>query len=190
MRVAEEPLPAPPVREHTVLPVAAVVVVLTVVVFGGYVTAGALSSRTGAAVDVAGLVRVTPLAGWEVADRSSDPSGVRLTRGSGTLDVFAGSFSDAADDLMREYVVGSLESQAEQLSVSQVETVELASGPRGVRVSYVGTFHDVPAPIEGEVTAVVSNSGVGVIFDGWAPSGQLQSVRGAVRTMIETAEVA
>lgn len=190
MHVAEEPLPAPPVRERTVLPVVAVVLVLAVVVFGGYVTAGALSSRTGAAVDLAGLARVTPLSGWEPAGRSSDPSGVRLTRGSGTLDVFAGSFADAADDLMREYVVESLERQAEQLSVSQVEAVELASGLRGVRVSYVGTFRDVPVPIEGEVTAVVSESGVGVIFDGWAPSGQLQSVRDDVRTMIETAELA
>jgi len=190
MRVAEEPLPAPAVRERTIVPVLAVVLVLGVVVFGGFVTAGALSSRTGAGVDVAGLVRVTPLSGWELAGRSSDPSGVRLTRGNGTLDVVTGSFAAAADDLMREYVVGSLESQAEQLSVSHVETVELASGLRGVRVSYVGTFRDVPVPIEGEVTAVVSTSGVGVIFDGWAPSGQLRSVRGDVRTMIETAEVA
>ncbi len=190
MQLAEEPLPAPPVRERTVLPVVVVALVLVAVVFGGYVTAGALSSTAGGPVDVAGFVRVRPPPGWEVAERFADPPGVRLTRASGNLDVAAGSFAGSAEDLMREYVVGSLEPQAEQLSVSQVETVELASGLRGVRVSYVGTFHDVPVPIEGEVTAVVSDSGVGVIFDGWAPSGQLQSVSGDVRTMIETSEVA
>jgi len=190
MPLADGPLPSPPVRERTVLPLVVVALVLLAVVFGGYVTEGALSSTTGGPVDVADLVLVRPTPGWQIAERFDDPPGVRLTRGSGNLDVAAGSFAGSAGDLMGEYVVGSLESQAEQLSVSQVQTVELASGLRGVRVSYVGTFRDVPVPIEGEVTAVVSDSGVGVIFDGWAPSGQLQSARGDVRTMIETAEVA
>ena len=190
MALADEPLPVPPIRERTVLPVVVVALVLVGVVFGGYVTAGALSSTAGGPVDVAGLVRVRPPAGWEIGERFSDPPVVRLTRGGGNLDVAAGSFAGSAEALMREYVSGSLEPQAEQLSVSGVEAVRLASGLRAVRVSYVGTFRDVPVPIEGEVTAVVSDSGVGVIFDGWASSGQLQSVRGDVRTMIETAEVA
>ena len=190
MRAADEALPAPPARERTVLPVVAVVLVLAVVVFGGYVTAGALSTSAGGPVDVAGLVRLTPLSGWELAERFSDPAGARLTRGSGTLDVFAGSFEGTTDQLIGRYVAGSLEPQAEQLSVSQIETLELASGLVGSRISYVGTFRDVPVPIEGELTAVVSDSGVGVIFDGWAPSGQLRSALDEVRAMIDAAEVA
>jgi hypothetical protein len=183
-------LPAPPVRERTVLPVVAVVLALIVVVFGGYVTASALSPGAGGPVDVGGLVRVTPLPGWELAKRSSDPAGARLTRGSGTLDVFAGSFDGRAGDLIGEYVTGSLEAQAEQLSVSRIQALELASGLLASRVSYVGTFRDVQVPIEGEVTAVVSSSGVGAVFDGWAPSGQLGPALEDVRAMIDAAEVA
>jgi hypothetical protein len=54
----------------------------------------------------------------------------------------------------------------------------------------VGTFPGVPAPIEGQVTAIVSGSGVGVVFDGWSPSGLLQFALDDVEAMIDGAEVA
>lgn len=190
MRSVDAPLPPPPARERTVLPVVGVVLVLGVVVFGGYVAAGALSPSAGGPIDVGDLVRIAPLPGWELARTSSDPAAARLSRGSATLDVLAGSFDGGAEDLMGQYVSGSLERQADQLSTSPVETVTLASGLIGARVSYVGTFSDVQVPIEGEVTAVVSETGVGVIFDGWAPSGLLRSALEDVRTMIDDAEVA
>ena len=80
---------------------------------------------------------------------------------------------------------------AEQLRVSQIaEPVALGGGLSGSRIAYVGTFGNVQAPIEGEVTAVVSASGVGVVFDGWAPSGQLRLAIDDIRRMVETAEIA
>lgn len=190
MQPAAAPLPPPPAPERRFVPVVVVLAVLTVVVFGGYVTAGALSAPVGSPVDVAGVVRVTPLEGWEVAERSPDDPGARLTRGGGTLDVAAGPFTGSAEDLLREYVTGALEPQAEQLSVSRAEPVTVASGDAGARVSYVGSFTGVQTPIEGVVTAVASDSGSGVIFDGWAPSGLLQHVLGDIERMIRRAEVA
>ncbi len=187
---ADPPLPPPPARERRLLPALTVLAVLAAVVLGGYATAGVLSSPAGPPVDVAGLVRVRPLSGWELARRFDDPPGARLTRGSANLDVLALSFAGTSEALLRDYVDSVLEREGRQLSVSGVETVALASGLEGARVSYVGTFGDVPSPIEGEATAVVSASGVGVIFDGWAPSGLLQYARGDVETMIERAEVA
>jgi hypothetical protein len=190
MIVADASLPAPPPRERRVLPSVLVVAVLVVVVLGGYVTAGALSSPAGAPVDVAGLVRVRPLSGWEVARRFGDPPGVRLTRGSATLDVAALSFRGSTEDLLGEYVAAFLEGQADQLSVSRVQAIALDSGLPGAQVAYVGTFPGVQSPIEGRVTAVVSTSGVGVIFDGWAPSGLLRFALDDVDVMTEGAEVA
>ena len=38
--------------------------------------------------------------------------------------------------------------------------------------------------------AVVSGSGVGVVFDGWAPSGLLQYALDDINTMVDRAEVA
>ncbi len=190
MAVVVEPLPAPPPRERAVLPVVVLVAVLGAVVFGGYALSDAIASPGAGPVDVGAVVRVQPPPGWGVASQSSDPASVRLTRGSGTLDVLGGSFSGSPEDLLRVYVTRNLEPQADQLSVSRPEPVRLDSGLTGLRVSYVGTFHEVPTPIEGEVTAVVSSSGNGVIFDAWAPSGVLGSVLEDVHAMIEGAEVA
>jgi hypothetical protein len=184
------PLSPPPTRERRILPVLAVLVVLAAVVLGGYVTAAALSSPAGPPIDVGGVVRVRPLSGWEPARRSDDPPALRLTRGNATLDVRAFSFGGSADILLREYVDAVLEEQADQLSVSRIEPVTLASGLPAARVSYVGTFPGVQTPIEGQVTAAVSDSGVGVVFDGWAPSGLLRYALEDLDAMSERAEIA
>jgi hypothetical protein len=187
---ADRSFPPAPGRERKLLPALAVLAVLAAVVLGGYATAGVLSSPAGPPVDVADLVRVRPLSGWELARRSDDPPRARLTRGSANLDVLALPFPGPSEALLRDYVGSVLEREGRQLSVSRIEIVLLASGLEGSRVSYVGTFGGVPTPIEGEATAVVSASGIGVIFDGWAPAGLLQYAQGDVETMIERAEVA
>jgi hypothetical protein len=191
------PAPAPVValaarREHLVLPVLAVIAVLAVVVLGGYVVGGALSTPAGPPVDVSGNVRVQPLSGWEVAGRFGEPTpGVRLTRGSGNLDVVTVPFDGSPSDLANEYVTKVLEPEADRLSVSrEVEQVELASGLQAVRFAYVGMFGKAQVPIEGDVTAVVSPSGTGVVFDGWAPQGMLQYAVDDVRTMVDGAAIA
>jgi hypothetical protein len=165
-----------------------VLVVIAAVLFGGYAVAGSLAAE--GPVDVAGVVRVFPLPGWELATLFDQPPGVRLARGSVNLDVAAVSFTGTSDDLLREYVEAALEGEAEQLSVSPVEAVTLRSGLRGSRITYVGSFGDVQVPIEGTVTTVVSSSGVGVVFDGWAPSGLLRSALEDIETMVDRAEVA
>lgn len=182
-------LPAPPTHERTVAPVLAVALLLLAVVFGGYAVGGALSTPSGPAVEVAGIVRIAPLSGWEVAERAPDSPGARLTRGSATLDVAVVSFSGSADDLVRAYVEQALDPEAEQLSVSRVEGVSLSSGRTGARVFYVGTFGDVASAVEGQVTAVTTASGVGAVFDGWTPFGLLRYAQGDVEAMVAAAEV-
>jgi hypothetical protein len=174
-------------RSCAVLPSLLVVVSILVVVFGGYVAAGALSESAGPPVAVGDVVRVPPLSGWEVARRFAGPLlGVRLTRGVGNLDVFAASFGGDATDLAHRYVSGSLEPNAVRLSVSpSTAAVRLRSGLEGVQLHYVGSFGGGQAPVEGEVTALVTASGTGVVFDAWAPQGLLQYVVDDTRTMIQ-----
>ncbi len=187
----EVSLPQPPGRERRWLPVAAVVAVMTAVVAGGYLTADALGQVGGGAVTVSPTVEVTPLPGWELAERFSDPPGVRLTRGAASLDVIAIPFAGTDAELLAEYVQGVLEPDAEQLQVSErLESVAVGPGLTGSRIAYVGVFGDVQASIEGEVTAVVSPSGTGVLFDGWAPAGQLRFSLDEIDEMIRTAEIA
>jgi hypothetical protein len=185
------PLPAPPVRHRRWIPVVVLVAVMAGVVSGGYLTSDALGQTTGETVTVTASVRITPLPGWELAERFGDPPGIRLTSGSTSLDVATIPFTGTDVDLLALYMDEVLEPDAEQFQVSEeVEPVRLSSGLTGTRIAYVGLFGDVQAPIEGEVTAVVSPSGAGVIFDGWAPAGQLQFEIDEIDEMIERAEMA
>lgn len=186
------PAAAPAVtRRGRIVPTVVVALVVAGVVFGGYAVGGALSIPAGPPVEVAGVVRVQPLSGWEVTGRFEDPAGVRLTRGGGNLDVVAIPFSGDASQLVAEYVKAVLEPEASRLSVSsEAEPVRLTSGLEGVRIAYVGRFGKSQTPIEGEVTAVVSPSGVGVVFDAWGPSGVLRYIVGDARAMTDAAEVA
>ena len=185
------PLPAPPLRQPRWIPVIALTAVLAAVTSGGYLTSDAIGEVRGGAVAVGTSVRVTPFPGWELAGRSTDPDRIRLTSGSTSLDVAAFPFDGTDVDLLGWYVDNILEPDAEQFRVSEeVEPVRLASGLTGSRIAYVGLFGDVHAPIEGEVTAVVSPTGQGVIFDGWAPAGQLQFEIDEIDAMIERAEIA
>ena len=184
------PLPAPPLRQRRWIPVIALATLLAAVTSGGYLASDALGEIQGGAVAVGTSVRVTPFSGWELADSSTDPDRIRLTSGSTSLDVAAFPFDGTDVDLLGRYVDNILEPGAEQFRVSEeVDSVRLASGLTGFRIAYVGLFGDVQAPIEGEVTAVVSPSGEGVIFDGWAPAGQLQFEIDEIDAMIERAEI-
>jgi len=186
---AHEP-PAPPLRQRRWIPVIALATLLAAVTSGGYLASDALGEIQGGAVAVGTSVRVTPFPGWELADSSTDPDRIRLTSGSTSLDVAAFPFDGTDVDLLGRYVDNILEPGAEQFRVSEeVDSVRLASGLTGFRIAYVGLFGDVQAPIEGEVTAVVSPSGEGVIFDGWAPAGQLQFEIDEIDAMIERAEI-
>jgi hypothetical protein len=185
------PLPAPPLRQHRWITVVVLAAVLAAVTSGGYLTSDALGEIQGAAATVGTSVRVTPLPGWQLAGSSTDPDRIRLTSGSTSLDVAAFPFDGTEIDLLGRYVDNILEPDAEQFRVSEeVEPVRLASGLAGSRIAYVGLFGEVQAPIEGEVTAVVSPSGEGVMFNGWAPAGQLQFEIDEIDEMIERARIA
>lgn len=183
-------LPAPPLRERRWLPALAVAVAMVAVVAGGHVASDALGQVRGDTVSVSATVSVTPLPGWELAGRSADPPGIRLTSGNTSLDAATIPFAGTDLRLLASYVEEVLEPGAEQFRLSEdAEPVRLASGLTGSRIAYVGLFGDVQAPIEGEVTALVSPSGVGVVFDGWAPAGQLQLGIDDIDTMIDQAEI-
>jgi hypothetical protein len=184
-------LPPPPLRERRWIPAIALVALIVGVVSGGHVLSDALGETRAGAVAVGDSVVITPLPGWELAERFEDPTGIRLTSGSASLDVAELPFGGTDVDLLREYVDNVLAPQAEQLRLSEeVEPVRLANGLTGSRIAYVGLFGDVQTPVEGEITTVVSPLGTGVVFDGWAPTGQLNLALDDLHAMIETTEIA
>lgn len=174
-----------------------VVAILAFTVFGGYLVAAALQRPAGPPIAVAGTVAVQPLSGWEVAHTfsgdvgSGRAEGVSLTRGTGNLDVVViDPVPGGLVELGATFVEQVLEPQAQRLSVSSgLELVALAGGRDAARFSYVGVFSRGGSPIEGEVTVTVAGSGAGVVFDAWAPQGQLGFSLVDAHTMEDAAEI-
>ncbi|MEX0991496.1 MAG: hypothetical protein WD004_04410 [Actinomycetota bacterium] len=181
-------------RERRWLPPLVVFLVLVAVVFGGYFLAGVLSVPAGPAVVVGSSVAVAPLSGWTATPLEPSPvTGVpaeRISRGTGTLDVLAPIPARDPTDLLKRYVSNVLETASEQLRVSEdIQTRTLPSGASAARVRYDGMFTNVPTRIEGELTAVVSPNGTGVIFDGWGPEGLFGYALRDIRQMVAGSEI-
>jgi hypothetical protein len=176
-----------------------VFIVLAVVSLGGLFAAGAAEETLaegdpGAdpgpaarpSVVVVGTVTIMPLEGWEEAERFQDPEGIRLTKGTGTLDALGFSFQGSPEELFDEYVLNVLAPQASQIrTTEQLEIVHLDAGFTAVRGFYFGVFGERNASIEGELTTVLVPGGTGVVFDGWAETGSYQFVRDEVNHMVQ-----
>jgi hypothetical protein len=170
----------------------AVFLALVFLGFGGYAVDIPLLDVTARPVSVGSDVRITPLSGWRVAQRSpgEGATGISFTRGGGNLQVVAGSFRGGPEELLAGYIRESLAPHTSDLAVSRtLEQVRLRSGLTGVRVAYLGASASSGAPVEGQVTAVVSPTGSGIVFNAWAPKGVFQFETGDVNHMIATAEV-
>ena len=172
-------------------------VVLAVTVAGGYVVAGALETPSGPPAGFPGVVVVRPLVGWAIVGRA-EANGwpfVRLTRGAGNLDVAVrrgeGAVPPGPVAYANRYLDEVLRPGVEQLSVAErLEPLTLDGDRRAVRFRYAGLVPDTRAPIEGEVTVVLTSTGTGVVFDAWAPEGLLPYVVGDARAMIGEADLA
>ena len=174
------------------MPVLVVAFVLFAVVLGGRIAQDALASNAGEPVGVAGAVAVRPLSGWQVAGRAHVHGipDLRLTRGNGNLDVLATTFPGGPTALVKAYLSQIVAPQARQLQVSSTfDTVRVAHGMSAVRGRYIGLFGDRAAPIEGEVTGLISD-GHAILFDGWAPAGLFEYVQNDIHEMTDRARVA
>ena len=166
--------------------------VASVTTLGGFLAAGVLSEPAGPPVSIPGAVAIQPLSGWQRAAPGSVDGRpfVRVTRGSGTLAVFAwGPFAGDAEALAVEVRDDLLRELLGQLSVSEtLTTVPFDQGPVGRRFTFVGIDRDTGTAVEGEITAAVPADGQGVVFVGIAPEGLLAFIAGDLRTMVTGAD--
>ena len=101
-----------------------------------------------------------------------------------------GPFEGDAAALAAEVRDELLGESLEQLSVSdRLTSIPLEGGAVGQRFTFVGIDADSGGAVEGEVTAVVSSEGQGVVFIGLAPEGLLAFIDGDLHTMIAAAAV-
>ena len=161
-----------------------VLVIMVGIVVTGAVAESAVADVPPGPIEISDGVTVTPLADWEFGGRSDDERTILLSKGSGSLAITIGDGTD---------VVGALNAlRGEWLATSTVTAADVAEvttarpGATAFGFAYSGTFPDLGAPIEGEVTGYAGTS-VTVLFDGWAHFGDYRNVRDEIAEMIRSA---
>jgi hypothetical protein len=140
------------------------------------------------AIEVADGIAITPAPGWQVVSR--DEGRLRLGHGSSFMDVLPAPGEDDPRATLDSYVDEVLRQDSTQLSVGEPEPAEgVPAGFRGFRVGYLGRFVDVVAPLEGEVIALVTDDGRGLVLDVWTGQGELRLLRDDLDFMLGSLEV-
>jgi len=164
--------------------------VLLAVVVGGPLVDAALLSSGGPVVQVTPDVRLAPLPGWRLAGTQQGQRPALLTRGSGSLEVRSAATAAGAAALASGYLRERLAPISANLVVADRELVPLDAG-LALRVAYRGQFGGGGrrGALAGEVTALVSPAGTGVVFDAWATDDTYPYERDDAAAMIRRAQV-
>ncbi|HLB39890.1 MAG TPA: hypothetical protein VJM84_05505 [Actinomycetota bacterium] len=175
------------VAERRWLPAAAVTALILLVAGGARTVADATASDAGPPVRVGAVAQIQPRPGWDLETRSDDPPAARLHRGPVLLDVFALP-PDAAGaiSVARRFVDEALRPGLAQVTVGEPAATRVGE-VEAVRFGYVGVTRD-GVPVEGVVT-VASGPSVSVVFDAYAPQGELVTVAEDLRAMIDGAVI-
>ncbi len=140
----------------------------------------------GRGVELGNGVFIHPPTGW-IAE-SGGAGQIRLQQGLVVVDVrLESGFQGDAAGMVDAFVRG-MQQQASQFTSTPVQIVQLAAGAPGARAAYSGIFPGIQNALEGQVTGVILQ-GRPLLFDAYAPQGQLASAASEITTLINTVEV-
>lgn len=139
----------------------------------------------GQGIDMGNGVIINPPAGWTGQLESGR---LRLQKGSVTVDVHVDpQYQGDAVTLVNSFVQ-QMQAVASQFTATPAQVIALTAGAPGARATYVGLFQGIGQPLEGQVTAMTLQ-GRGLVFDAYAPQGQLATGLPDVTTIINTVQV-
>lgn len=188
MPVRPDEAPSQRVRERRWVPTLIVTALIVVVAQGARTVADATSAPPGPPITVGSVLTLQPRPGWDVVSTTAVPPAARLHRGPVLLDVFVYPVApDGPGGVAARYVEGALRPSLAQVVIGEAAPITLAGGVPAVRFGYQGITED-GVPLEGVVIAA-SGSSASVVFDAYAPHGELPTVIEDVRAMVEGAEV-
>ena len=190
-----DPLPVRPdealaqrVRERRWVPTLIVTALIVVVAQGARTVADATAGAPEPPVTVGSVLTLQPRPGWDVLSTTAVPPATRLHRGPVFLDVFVyPAVSDGPAGVAARYVEEALRPSLAQVTIGEAAPTTLAGGVPAVRFGYVGVTDD-GLQLQGVVIAA-NGSSASVIFDAYAPGGELATVAGDLQAMIDGAEV-
>jgi hypothetical protein len=169
-----------PRKQRKWLPTLGVAAVIVVLVGGGRVAVGA-TEEPPRVVPLTSDVSFSTASGW-VPIRGLNP-GFRFSNSEGVFDALPVSLSGDAAEVWRKFA-RVLAGNAQLFRTSEQLRIVSIAGVQAVQGEYVGSFEDIPFPIEGQITTLVPPSGTAVAFDAWAPPGRFASIAEDVTTMV------
>jgi hypothetical protein len=143
----------------------------------------------GNTVDIGNGVRITPPAGWVPVGNPTQLPGLKFQRGAVTVEVGIAAFTASPKDLLVAYVNQVLAPNAQDAKVSAAQTGTAGNGKPTARATYTGSFKDFGTAVEGELSTQVSQTGIGIVVNAYAPQGQLSGSLGEVHVFVDTIEV-
>lgn len=147
-------------------------------------------SDLGEGVTVSKRLVVHPVSGWKVDARLANMPGVRLARGAASLDVRETTFTGGGGGkFLAAYVKEVIAPDSTQFDLVSVDNVVIGGRFNAVRATYVGQFKNVAGLVEGQMTGIVFDDGLAIVFDAWASQGTLAGSLPDVQRMIETMEI-
>jgi hypothetical protein len=173
-------------------PLLLLLAVMFFVTFGGFFfsggTGGVGETDLERRIHVGDGMSIRLAVGWELSERYENPDAVLLSSAGGSLVARLPEVHGSPEELVDLYVEDYLEPESSRLTVGEPRPIELGKR-QAVVARYSGIFEDVPAPVEGEIIAVVGSIGGHGVIDGWASEGAYAAVQPAIYAMARSVEV-
>jgi hypothetical protein len=137
----------------------------------------------------AGPLRIPLVAGWQPVSSSSSNAAASLVKGAVQIDLFSLTISGGTGTPTAVYsgYMGIIGENATGFSAAQPAGIQIDGGLPAARGAYTGVFGQ--SQIEGEVTAFVTGTTDGWVWDAWGPAGTLGSVLAEGQRMIDNMQL-
>ena len=182
--------PAPPEPgQRKWLPTLGVLVVMVGVIAAGAFASDAVAGLPLPAVEIDGVVAVSPIEGWQFVERADDGRTVYLTRGDGNMLVHAADAGRTAEETLRAAVDQEVAASGGLLIAEPMGSATVDGGRAALRVVVRGSVDGIEYPVEGEFLALSTPSRRAVLFVGLAAAGEYHLVTGDIRRMVAEARL-
>jgi hypothetical protein len=149
---------------------------------------GGQPGQPGGQVVTAGPLRITLLQGWQVVQPANNAI-ASFVKGSAQIDLVNLTItggSATATGLYNGYM-GIISQGPTGFTSAPPASIQVGAGTPAARGGYTGLFGS--NQVEGDVTAFITGTSDGWVWDAWGTSGTLGPMLGEARQMIDTVQV-
>ena len=137
----------------------------------------------------AGPLRIPLVAGWQSASSTNSSAIASIVKGAVQIDLFSTSITGgtATPTAVYDTYMSFIGESAVGFGNAQPAGIQIGGGLPAARGIYTGVFGG--NQLEGEVTAFITGTTDGWVWDGWGPSGTLGALLPEIHSMIDNVQL-